>query len=143
MYVGLPSLYGAWHYVLTALMQHLGLAEDVLDHRLNARTVYLNPISRFIYWNMNYHVEHHMFPLVPYHALPALHEELKADLPRPYSGIIETYREIIPTLCANSRTRLILSAASCPPPPAHSNRRRRSRRNSWGAGGEALRVNLA
>ncbi len=26
-------------------MQHLGLAEDVLDHRLNARTVYLNPIS--------------------------------------------------------------------------------------------------
>ena len=98
MFVGLPSLYGAWHYVLTALMQHLGLAEDVLDHRLNARTVYLNPISRFIYWNMNYHVEHHMFPMVPYHALPALHEELKADLPKPYSGIIETYREIIPTL---------------------------------------------
>jgi fatty acid desaturase len=98
MFVGLPSLYGAWHYVLTALMQHLGLAEDVLDHRLNARTVYLNPISRFIYWNMNYHVEHHMFPLVPYHALPALHEELKADLPKPYSGIIEAYREIIPTL---------------------------------------------
>jgi fatty acid desaturase len=24
MYVGLPSLYGAWHYVVTALMQHLG-----------------------------------------------------------------------------------------------------------------------
>jgi fatty acid desaturase len=79
-------------------MQHLGLAEDVLDHRLNARTVYLNPVSRFIYWNMNYHVEHHMFPMVPYHALPALHEELKGDLPRPYNGIIETYREIIPTL---------------------------------------------
>jgi len=70
----------------------------VLDHRLNARTVYLNPISRFIYWNMNYHVEHHMFPMVPYHALPALHEELKADLPKPYNGIIETYREIISTL---------------------------------------------
>ena len=85
-------------YIVTALMQHLGLAEDVLDHRLNARTVYLNPISRFIYWNMNYHVEHHMFPMVPYHALPALHEELKADLPKPYNGIIETYREIIPTL---------------------------------------------
>ena len=39
-----------------------------------------------------------MFPMVPYHALPALHEELKGDLPRPYNGIIETYREIIPTL---------------------------------------------
>ena len=34
------------------------------------RTVLMNPVSRFIYWNMNYHVEHHMFPMVPYHALP-------------------------------------------------------------------------
>ena len=30
------------------------------------RTVYMNPISRFIYWNMNYHIEHHMYPLVPF-----------------------------------------------------------------------------
>ena len=107
-------------------MQHLGLAEDVLDHRLNARTVYLNPISRFIYWNMNYHVEHHMFPLVPYHALPALHEELKADLPKPYNGIIETYREIIPTLLRQlrdptyfvRRELLPTARAFTPPSPA-------------------------
>ena len=61
------------------LTQHAGLAEDVLDHRLNSRTVYMNPVFRFLYWNMNYHVEHHMFPMVPYHALPALHAEMKAD----------------------------------------------------------------
>jgi fatty acid desaturase len=30
---------------------------------------------------MNYHVEHHMFPMVPYHALPRLHELIKHDLP--------------------------------------------------------------
>ena len=48
--------------------QHAGLAENVLDHRLNCRTVYMNPLNRYLYWNMNYHVEHHMFPLVPYHA---------------------------------------------------------------------------
>ncbi len=47
----------------------------------------MNPIVRFIYWNMNYHVEHHMFPLVPYHALPALHEELKADMPPALPGV--------------------------------------------------------
>ena len=41
----------------------------------------MNPISRFVYWNMNYHVEHHMFPMVPFHALPALHAEIKDDLP--------------------------------------------------------------
>ncbi len=70
MLVGLPRLYGAWHHVMIGLLQHGGLADNVIDHRLNSRTVYMNPISRFIYWNMNYHVEHHMFPMVPYHALP-------------------------------------------------------------------------
>ena len=98
MYVGLPSLYGAWLYVLTGLTQHLGLAEDTLDHRLVCRTVYMNRLVRFLYLNMNYHIEHHMFPVVPYHALPALHEEMKADTPRPYSGFVEAYREIIATL---------------------------------------------
>ena len=98
MLIGLPRMYGAWHHVMTGLTQHIGLAEDVLDHRLNCRTVYINPFSRFVYWNMNYHVEHHMFPMVPYYALPALHEEMRADCATPYSGFWDAYREIVPTL---------------------------------------------
>ncbi len=98
MYVGLPSFYGAWLGLIYGTTQHAGLAEDVLDHRLNCRTVYMNPINRFIYWNMNYHVEHHMFPMVPYHSLAALHKELKPDMPKPYGSILEAYREIIPAL---------------------------------------------
>ena len=57
----------------------------------------MNPIFRFLYWNMNYHVEHHIFPTVPYHALPKLHEAIKADCPTPYPSSIAAYREIIPT----------------------------------------------
>src|SRR5687768_1662509 len=57
MLVGLPRIYGAWHMVMCGLLQHGGLAEDVTDHRLNTRSVLMNPISRFIYLNMNYHVE--------------------------------------------------------------------------------------
>jgi fatty acid desaturase len=98
MLVGLPRLYGAWHHVLTGLMQHGGLADDVIDHRLNSRTVYMNPISQFIYWNMNYHVEHHMFPLVPYHALPKLHQLIKDDLPAPNPSIWHAYREMWPAI---------------------------------------------
>ena len=45
----------------------------------------MNPVFRFLYWNMNYHVEHHMFPMVPYHALPKLHEEMKHGLPHALS----------------------------------------------------------
>ena len=93
--IGLPRLYGAWHHVMTGLLQHGGLADNVIDHRLNSRTVYMNPVSRFIYWNMNYHVEHHMFPMVPYHALPRLHEAIKHDLPRPDPSIWAAYKDMV------------------------------------------------
>ena len=103
MLVGLPSFYGAWMYLMFGLTQHAGLAEDVLDHRLNSRTVMMNPVFRFIYWNMNYHVEHHMFPMVPYHALPRLHAAVAADTPTPYAGVLDAYREIIPALIRQRR----------------------------------------
>ncbi len=98
MVIGLPRMYGAWHHIMTGLLQHGGLADNVIDHRLNSRTVYMNPISRFIYWNMNYHVEHHMFPMVPYHALPRLHEIMKADLPPPNRSIAEAFQEMWPAI---------------------------------------------
>ncbi|PBB24412.1 fatty acid desaturase [Mesorhizobium sp. WSM4307] len=101
--IGLPRLYGAWHAMMTGLLQHGGLADNVTDHRLNSRTVYMNPISRFIYWNMNYHVEHHMFPMVPYHALPRLHALIKHDLPAPNKSIMDGYREMVPALLRQLR----------------------------------------
>jgi Na+-transporting NADH:ubiquinone oxidoreductase subunit F len=98
MFIGLPTLLGSWLMPVYGFTQHAGLDENVLDHRLNSRTVYMNRINRFLYWNMNYHVEHHMFPLVPYHALPKLHELMKDDCPKAYSGIIAAFKEIIPTI---------------------------------------------
>ena len=102
MYIGLPSFYGAWLYLTTGFTQHAGLAEDVLDHRLNCRTVYMNPVVRFLYWEMNYHVEHHMFPMVPYYNLKHLHAEMKADTPTPYNGFWEAYQEIVPAVIRQS-----------------------------------------
>ena len=96
--IGGPRIYGCWHFLLTGLIQHCGLAENVTDHRLNSRTVYINPISRWIYLNMNYHIEHHMFPMVPYHALPRLHEVLKHDMPPPNTSFLDAYREAIPAV---------------------------------------------
>lgn len=98
-----PNLYGAWLMPIYGWTQHAGLAEDVLDHRLNCRTIRMNFIHLFLYWNMNYHLEHHMFPLVPYHALPRLHELVKADCPEPYPSLLAAYREIIPTVLRQIR----------------------------------------
>jgi len=58
----------------------------------------MNRINRYLYWNMGYHLEHHMFPRVPYYNLPKLHALLKSDTPPPYNGLIEAYREIVPAL---------------------------------------------
>jgi Na+-transporting NADH:ubiquinone oxidoreductase subunit F len=115
--IGLPNLYGAWLQTIYGLQQHAGLAEDVLDHRLNTRTVYLNPINRFLYWNMGYHIEHHMFPMVPYHALGKLHELMKSDCPPPYNGLIEAYREVIPALIRQSKDPNHYVQRPLPAPP--------------------------
>jgi Na+-transporting NADH:ubiquinone oxidoreductase subunit F len=98
MLTGFTNFFGTWLLVVYGLTQHAGLAENVLDHRLNSRTVYMNPIHRFLYWNMNYHVEHHMFPLVPFHALPLLHQAVKDDCPTPYLSLFAAWHEIIPTV---------------------------------------------
>jgi fatty acid desaturase len=115
MLIGLPTFYGAWHMVLTGLLQHGGLAEDVIDHRLNSRTVLMNPVSRFIYLNMNYHVEHHMFPMVPYHALPQLHALIRDDLPPANPSIWHAYREMIPALLRQRRDPTYYLRRELPP----------------------------
>ena len=45
MFIGLSSIYGVWLMPIYGYTQHAGLAENVLDHRLNCRTVYMNPIN--------------------------------------------------------------------------------------------------
>jgi fatty acid desaturase len=101
--IGGPRLYGVLMRQVYTLTQHTGMAENVLDHRLNTRTVYMNPVNRFLYWNMNYHVEHHMFPMVPYHQLPQLHETIKGELAEPYPSILAVYREIVPAVIRQLR----------------------------------------
>jgi fatty acid desaturase len=57
------------------LAEHTGCAQspNMLD---NTRTTYTNAIVRFFAWNMPYHVEHHAYPAVPFHALPQLNAML-------------------------------------------------------------------
>ncbi len=96
--IGLPPVYGSLLIHLVTITQHQGLYENVLDHRLNCRTFYTNPLIQFLYWNMNYHIEHHMFPMVPYHALPALHEEIKNDCPTASPSLSAALKEVLTAL---------------------------------------------
>ena len=62
---------------MCGLTQHAGLAFDVKDHRVNTRTVILNPILSWLYIKLEYHIEHHMYPQVPWYNLPKLHKIIK------------------------------------------------------------------
>jgi fatty acid desaturase/ferredoxin-NADP reductase/nitrite reductase/ring-hydroxylating ferredoxin subunit len=116
--VGLPHLFGTWLMVVYGYTQHAGLAEDVLDHRLNCRTVLMNRLHRYLYWNMGWHIEHHMFPTVPYHALPRLHQVVRKDMPAPYPGLLAAWREIIPTLRRQMRDPAYFVKREAPAPSA-------------------------
>jgi fatty acid desaturase len=82
-----------WYRYLTAVPQHCGLRDDVPDFRLCARTITLDPLSRLLYWNMNWHLEHHMFAAVPCYNLKKLHEVLASDMPKPRT-LLGAWREM-------------------------------------------------
>jgi fatty acid desaturase len=71
------------------------MAEDLYDHRRTTRSIRCNRLERLLYWNMNYHIEHHLYPAVPFHALPALSAQIADQLPPPVSGVIGANLDIL------------------------------------------------
>jgi MocE subfamily Rieske [2Fe-2S] domain protein len=102
LFIGLPRFYGGWLHQLLGLTQHAGLAENTLDHRKNTRTVHINPVFQYLYMNMNYHLEHHAIPMVPFHTLPRLHSAIVDQTPPPYTSLWQVYKEMIPALIKNA-----------------------------------------
>lgn len=92
------ALYCGWLGMLCAMPQHIGLSPNVPDFRLCCRTYTCSPLIGFLYWNMQYHVEHHMFPAVPFFNLPKLRGAIECDLPLAPHGLMATWQQILPIL---------------------------------------------
>ena len=52
---------------------------------------------------MEYHTEHHMFPMVPSYNLLKLHNLIKDQMPPAKKGLGGAYREIIPAIFKQAR----------------------------------------
>ncbi len=91
----LGAFYGGWLRFLCNNTQHAGLQDDVADFRLCARTVWLGWLTRFLYWHMNFHIEHHMFAAVPCYNLGRLHRAIRHDLPDTPRGLWKAWRQIL------------------------------------------------
>jgi fatty acid desaturase len=87
--------YGGWLRFLCNNTQHTGLQDDVPDFRLCTRTVLLNPLTRFLYWHMNFHIEHHMYAAVPCYHLGRLHRAIRHELPETPRGLWAAWRNIL------------------------------------------------
>lgn len=105
-YLVLPRILGNPALFLYTLIQHVDMEEDQLDLRRSTRSFSTNAFSRFLYLNMNYHVEHHMYPTVPFHALPALNDAVRDQLPEPDPGFFLTNFRVLKAIIARSLGKL-------------------------------------
>ena len=92
--VSFARFFGSGIQFLCNATQHIGLSDEYPDFRFCCRTFELNPVLRFLYWNMNYHTEHHIFAGVPCYNLRKLHNVIKSEMPECTNGLFETWKQI-------------------------------------------------
>jgi fatty acid desaturase len=89
-----PALLGQPVLRLYLLAEH-GDCPAVADMFRNTRTTFTTAVVRFLAWNMPYHVEHHVFPGVPFHNLPRLHRLIRAHLRVTAPGYVAFTRDYL------------------------------------------------
>jgi len=106
---------------IRGMSQHT-LLEHERDVVRGTRTILTNPVTAFFMCNENYHLEHHLYPGVPWHRLPALHEAIEPELRAQGAPFIPSYAAFVADFIRASLTRhdagtVTLRALSDPPAP--------------------------
>ncbi|MBL8699262.1 MAG: fatty acid desaturase [Alphaproteobacteria bacterium] len=79
------------------LVEHTGCSEDD-DGLANTRTTLTAAFVRASMWNMPFHAEHHLFPSIPFHALPAVHARIAPHLRHVAPGYVRATASILGAL---------------------------------------------
>jgi fatty acid desaturase len=84
------------------LAEHTGCAHtaDMLE---NTRTTYTSAFVHYFAWNMPFHAEHHAYPAVPFHSLPALNSLLARHIVNTEQGYPAATAAVIRHLAGRSR----------------------------------------
>lgn len=90
----LPLAVGQPFLRFTLLAEHTGCTLDDNPLKNTRTTLTLWPL-RFLMWNMPYHAEHHLYPSVPFHALPEAHNVLKEHFSTVDSGYVQVNRGFV------------------------------------------------
>jgi fatty acid desaturase len=85
--------------ILRAILvtEHTGCSQDQ-NGLTNTRTTLASLPIRVLMWNMPFHAEHHLFPSVPFHRLPALHQQICDRIKHIAPGYLATNQAIFRAL---------------------------------------------
>lgn len=89
----LPSLL-AMPFIRAYLIAEHTLCSRDQNFLSNTRTTLTVFPVRLLMWNMPFHAEHHLFPAVPFHRLPALHALIGERFAHVAPGYVATNREV-------------------------------------------------
>jgi fatty acid desaturase len=95
----LPRLLGEPFMRWIRIAEH-GECDEGPDLTRNTRTTRTFGWLRALFWNMSFHAEHHLYPAVPFHALPRLHAAVGDRLHPVGTGYLAVHREVLGALAA-------------------------------------------
>ena len=81
------------------LAEHSGCSFSS-DGTENTRTTLTIWPVRWLMWNMPFHAEHHLYPSLPFHALPAAHRPIAPHLQHCDGGYLAVHRQLLAKLPA-------------------------------------------
>lgn len=99
IYWFIPALLAQPFLRALLVAEHSGCSMDQ-DGLSNTRTTIASFPIRLLMWNMPFHAEHHLYPAVPFHQLPALHGHLRDRLRHLAPGYLAANRDIVRSLRA-------------------------------------------
>ncbi len=99
IYWVVPALLGQPFLRMVLLAEHTGCTMRD-DMHVNTRTTFTNPFMRFVTWNMPYHIEHHLYPGVPFFALPNAHRAMTEARGVTARGYIRFHLDYVQALAA-------------------------------------------
>jgi len=94
LYIIIPRLVGGPVMQMFTILQHAELSEDAPSILDSTRSYKGGWLSWFLYMNMNNHLEHHLYPQVPFYALPGLQKAIEDQVPEPDPGFWRTNYEV-------------------------------------------------
>jgi fatty acid desaturase len=93
----LPLAVGQPFLRVFVLAEHSGCS-FTSDGLANTRTTLTIAPVRWLMWNMPFHAEHHLYPSLPFHALPLAHRELAPRLHHLDQGYLAVHRQLLQQL---------------------------------------------